>query len=109
MNFRDIKVLYLREIRSALRDRTIVTNSVLLPIFLYPLMMWLVYTGITFISGQNEELKSRIALKNIPAAHGMLKKEFEADKSIVLTDPADAATDIRSGKLEAMVEFVPPK
>src|SRR6476660_8273288 len=106
MNIRDIKVLYLREIRSALRDRTIVTNSVLLPIFLYPLMMWLVYTGMTFISGQNEELKSRIALKNIPAAHAILEKEFEADKSIVLTVSGDAAADIRSGRLDAMVEFV---
>ena len=57
MNFRDIKVLYCREVRSALRDRTIVTNSILLPIFLYPVLMWLVYTGITFISGQNEELR----------------------------------------------------
>src|SRR6185295_17187554 len=109
MNLKDIKVLYLREIRSALRDRTIVTNSILLPIFLYPVLMWLVYTGITFISGQNEELKSRIALKNIPAAHETLKKQFEADKSIVLSDSADPAADVRAGKLDAMVEFVPPK
>ena len=38
MNFKDIRVLYWREIRSALRDRTIVTNSILLPILLYPLL-----------------------------------------------------------------------
>src|SRR6185295_15623382 len=109
MNLKDIKVLYLREIRSALRDRTIVTNSILLPIFLYPVLMWLVYTGITFISGQNEELKSRIALKNIPAAHEVLKRELEADKSIVLMESRDPAADIRLGKLDAAVEFVPPK
>jgi sodium transport system permease protein len=99
MNFRDIKVLYLRELRSALRDRTIVTNSVLLPIFLYPLLMWLVYTGITFVSGQNEELKSRIMLQNVPAAHLSLLKEFQADKSIVLVNTTAPAA----------VEFVPPK
>src|SRR4051794_2966311 len=58
MNFTDIKILYVRELRSALRDRSIVTNSILLPIFLYPLIMWLLYTGLTFISGQNEEMKS---------------------------------------------------
>jgi sodium transport system permease protein len=109
MSFRDIRVLYLREIRSALRDRTIVTNSILLPIFLYPLMLWLVYTGITFVSGQNEELKSRIMLKNVPAAHGSLKKEFESDKSIVAITSADPAADIRAGTLDALVEFVPPK
>jgi sodium transport system permease protein len=109
MNFRDIKVLYLRELRSALRDRTIVTNSILLPIFLYPLLMWLVYTGITFVSGQNEELKSRIMLQNVPAAHLSLLKEFQADKSIVLVNTTAPAAEIRNGNLDALVEFVPPK
>jgi len=109
MNFRDIKVLYLREMRSALRDRTIVTNSILLPVLLYPVLIWLVFTGITFVSGQTEELKSRIALKEFPAAHGILKKEFEADKSVVLVNAADPEAEIRKGTLDALVEFVPPK
>ena len=109
MNFRDIRVLYCREIRSALRDRTIVTNSILLPIFLYPLIMWLAYTGFTFISGQNEELKSRVMIQNVPAAHPNLLKEFEADKSIVLVQSAAPAADIRTGTLDALVEFLPSK
>jgi sodium transport system permease protein len=109
MNFRDIKVLYLRELRSAFRDRTIVTNSILLPIFLYPFIMWLVYTGITFVSGQNEELKSRIILKNVPPAHAGLTKIFETDKTMALTSSDDPSGDIRKGSLDAMVEFLPPK
>jgi sodium transport system permease protein len=109
MNFKDIRVLYWREIRSALRDRTIVTNSILLPILLYPAIIWLTYTGITFISGQNEELKSRIALSEVPAVHVAIKKEFEADNTIVLTTSPDPAGDIRAGKLDAYVQFVPPK
>jgi len=109
MNFRDIRVLYNRELRSALRDRTIVTNSILLPIFLYPLMMWLVYTGITFVSGQNEELRSRVMLQNVPAAHPNLRKEFESDKSMVVATSKDPAADIKSGTLDALVDFLPPK
>jgi sodium transport system permease protein len=109
MNFRDIRVLYNRELRSALRDRTIVTNSILLPIFLYPLMMWLVYTGITFVSGQNEELRSRVMLQNVPAAHPNLRKEFDSDKSMLITTSKDPAADIKSGTLDALVEFLPPK
>jgi len=109
MNFRDIKVLYLRELRSAFRDRTIVTNSVLLPIFLYPLIMWLTYTGITFVSGQNEELKSRVMLVNVPAAHANLKKLFENDTSIELSRSENPAGDIRKGSLDAALEFLPPK
>ena len=87
----------------------IVTNSVLLPIFLYPVLIWLVYTGFTFISGQNEELKSRIVLKDLPAAHARLKTAFETDKSVILATSANPVEDIRQGKLDALVEFAPAK
>ena len=109
LNWRDVRVLYLREIRSALRDRTIVTNSVLLPIFLYPALIWLVYTGVTFISGQNEGLKYRILLKDFPATHIRLKQVFDTDKSIILNVSSNPVDDIRNGDLDAMVEFLPPK
>jgi sodium transport system permease protein len=108
MKFRDILVLYRREVRSALRDRTIVTNSILLPILLYPVIIWLAYTGITFISGQNEELKSRIMLVGVPAVHTQLTKEFESDKGVVLATSSDPAADVRAGALDAVVEFVAP-
>jgi len=107
MDLKAIGILYWREIRSALRDRTIVTNSILLPIFLYPLIIWLVYTGITFVSGQNEGLKSRIMLKNFPASHETLKREFERDQSVVLMTSSDPPTDLRMGTLDALVEFSP--
>lgn len=109
LNWKDIRVLYLREIRSALRDRMIVTNSVLLPIFLYPALIWLAYTGFTFISGQNEELKSRIMLQDLPAAHAGLKSAFLTDTSVILTTSADPIQDIRRGTLDAAVEFGPAK
>src|ERR1041384_5539731 len=107
MNLRDIRVLYGREMRSALRDRTIVTNSILLPILLYPAIIWLAYTGITFVSGVNEQLKARVMLKNLPAAHLALQKAFENDKTLELVDASDPQANIRSGKLDALVEFLP--
>lgn len=107
MNWKDIKVLYIRELRSALRDRTIVTNSILLPIFLYPVMMWLMYTGFMFVSGQNDELKSRIVLRNVPAAHDTLKKQLESDESIIVSTSADPASEIKAGTVDALAEFLP--
>src|SRR4030095_14231300 len=107
MNLTAIGILYRREIRSALRDRTIVTNSILLPIFLYPLIIWLVYTGATFVSGQNEGLKSRIMLKDFPETHETLKRDFEKDQSVVLVTSSDPAADLRTGTLDALVEFLP--
>jgi sodium transport system permease protein len=109
MNWNAIRTLYSREIRSALRDRTIVTNSILLPIFLYPLIIWIVYTGLTFVSGQNEVLESRIMLKDVPAGHEILKREFETDKSVVLVSLDNPAAALRNGSLDAVVEFIPPK
>ena len=108
LNWKDVRVLYVREVRSALRDRTIVTNSVLLPIFLYPALIWLVYTGFTFISGQTEELKSRIMLKDLPVAHADLQKGFETDRSIILTSSANPVEEVRRGTLDASVEFSVP-
>ena len=107
MNLNAIRILYWREIRSALRDRTIVTNSILLPIFLYPLIIWIAYTGITFVSGQNEGLDSRIMLKDVPPAHEPLKREFERDESVVLVTSADPAAALSNGTLDAIVEFMP--
>jgi hypothetical protein len=62
----DIQLLYVRELRSALRERNIVVNGILVPIFLYPLMLWLIYTGITFVGGQTEGFASRMVLQGLP-------------------------------------------
>ncbi len=76
MNLRDIRILYFRELRSALRDRTIVTGSILIPILLYPLILWLAYAGFTFVSGQSADLKSRVMLKDVPVANGLLQQQL---------------------------------
>ena len=62
MNWSDIRVLYSRELKSALRERSIVVNSILIPILLYPLLLWLMYSGLSFVSGQRSEMDSRIVL-----------------------------------------------
>jgi hypothetical protein len=61
----EVKTMYLCEMRMALRDRTIVINSILIPIFLYPLILWLTFTGITFVQGQTESFVSRVALGSL--------------------------------------------
>src|SRR5678815_5252125 len=107
MNLRDIRILYLRELRSALRDRTIVTGSILIPILLYPLILWLAYAGFTFVSGQSADLKSRVMLKNVPAAHAFLHQQLQTDPRIELKNSRDPQHEIRNGTLDALVEFIP--
>src|SRR5262245_51348333 len=55
-----VRLLYARELRGALRERNIVVNSVLLPILLYPLILWGVFSAIMFVQGQTESFASRI-------------------------------------------------
>lgn len=73
MNWSEIGILYRRELRSALRERMIVVNGILIPIFMYPILLWAAFTGVTFVQGINEGFVSRIAVENAPpAAHRAL-------------------------------------
>jgi sodium transport system permease protein len=107
INLRDIRILYIRELRSALRDRTIVTGSILVPILLYPFILWLAYAGFTFVSGQSADLKSRVMLNEIPAANILLRQQLQSDPQIELKTVSDPHREIRNGNLDAFVEFVP--
>jgi sodium transport system permease protein len=108
---RDVWILYRREIRSALRERTIVVNSILIPILLYPFILWAMFTGITFVQGQTEGYVSRIMVSSWPQGHAALKREIERDTRIQLVPPrAAAAADeqVRAGDLDAVAAFVAP-
>src|ERR1700675_2642071 len=107
MNLRDIRILFFRELRSALRDRTIVTAGILVPILLYPLILWLAYTGFTFVSGQSAGMKSRVMLRDLPIANALLQQQIRSDPAIELKTTRDPQLDIRNGTLDASVEFVP--
>ena len=109
LNGADIRVLYRRELRSALRERNIVVNSIFLPIFLYPVLLWLIYTGISFVGGQTQGFSSRVVLKGLPPQHSLLKADLERDSRIELRDSANPVDDIRKGRVDLLVEFLPPQ
>lgn len=104
----DIRILYVRELRSALRERNIVMNSILLPVFMYPLMLWLIYTGISFVSGQTAGMTSRVMLRDLPEQHQALQRELAAERLIALETVAEPKTAISEGALDVLVEFLPP-
>jgi sodium transport system permease protein len=106
MNWADVRVLYLRELRSALRERSIVINSIIIPIVLYPLIIWIAYTGFSFVSGQLEVMASRVMLVEAPPAMAEFRKELESDKSIEWKQSRNPDEDIRSGHLDLLIEFL---
>ncbi len=85
MNWSQIGILYRRELRSALRERTIVVNGILIPIFMYPIMLWAMFTGMTFVQGINEGFVSRVAVETAPApVHSALLDTLRARNDISL-------------------------
>ena len=109
MSFYDIRILYLRELRSALRERGILVNSILIPLFLYPVLLWLMLSALSFVRGQQERFVSRIALVDLPAGHEALRDELASQESVELVEvPAEWEGAIAAGELDAVAEFLPP-
>ena len=112
MRLSAVRVLYLKELRSALRERSIVLNSVLLPVFLYPVMLWFMFIGLTFAEGLAEGARSRVSVHGIPAEHLEILDSLLAMPSVeVVEAPASVAESearLSRGELDAVAEFSAP-
>src|SRR5664279_4548893 len=86
LNWRDVGVLYAREMRAALREKAIVLNSLFIPVLLYPLLLWAAFSGITFVMGQTEGFLCRAAISGWPAAHPKLRLALEHDEKMDLVE-----------------------
>jgi len=106
-----ILTLYRKELRSALRERSVVVNSILLPVFLYPTLLWVVFTAFTFVEGMTEGTRSRVTVHGLPAAHGEVLDSLGALPQIEIVAPpetvAEAEQRLAAGELDLVVEFLP--
>src|SRR5215203_5138622 len=88
VNSRDVWILYRQELRSALRERNIVIYSVLLPLLLYPLLLWAIFSAITFVKGETEGFVARVAIENLAPEHDALRLALSGDPKIDLVATA---------------------
>lgn len=127
-DIQDIRTLYLRELRSALREKAILINSLLVPLLLYPVLLWGVFTLMTFVQGQEEKFVSRVAFFDLPAAHQPLQERLlqgsflhggvengdgeenggENIRLVEATDRSSATNAVRAGELDLVVQAVEP-
>lgn len=106
---RDIVVLYGRELRSALRDRTIVVNGVLIPIFLYPVLLWALFSAMIFVEGLAEGFASRVVIVGsdaYPALAEVLDGREGVDLELA-AEPGPSRRRLASGDVDVLVEVVP--
>jgi len=136
MNLPEIRLLYLRELRSALRERSIVVNGILMPVFLYPVLLWVMFSAMMFVQGLNEGFTSRVVVEGrVPPAHAALLDSLVAQREIVvlgreaeddgraggeqgeardtaeappLPVPADPVASLKAGDVDAIVRFAAP-
>ena len=124
MNLSEIRILYGRELRSALRERTIVVNGILMPIFLYPVLLWVMFSALMFVQGLNEGFTSRVVVEgDVPPAHAALMDSLVAQEEILVLGveaedaedegaapaavPADPVQALQDGDIDAIVRFLP--
>jgi sodium transport system permease protein len=115
IDWRQVGILYTREMRAALRERNIVINSLLIPLLLYPFLLWIAFTAITFVQGQTEGFRSRVLVQSWPDGHRDLPRAFQREDSVELLDPNidnidnldDPEQSLAAGTLDAWVTFLP--
>jgi sodium transport system permease protein len=103
-------VLFRSDLRAALRERTIVTNSLLIPLLLYPGMIFLAILGFTIYESQTAGLISRVELGPAAEEHAALVERLGEEPRIELLE-VDVAGDERleEGAVDAVVSFAPPE
>ena len=88
-------------------------NSILMQLFLYPVMLWVMLTALVFVTGLSERTSSRLVILDVPSAHVVLMDTLQARTSLEIREDVisadSAATLIRVGELDAVVEFLPPE
>jgi len=112
MDLRQIWILYRHELRSALRDRSIVVMSILIPLVMYPLLLWGAFAAISFVQGQTERQVARVAVHDVPEAHRSLVDSLAARDGVLLVEwmegPEEATAALSRGGLDAFVRFESP-
>jgi sodium transport system permease protein len=111
LDWHQVWILYRREMRAALREKTIVINSILIPVFLYPFLLWAALTALIFVMGQTEGFLARVVVNQWPAGHPGLRLKLEHDKHLQLLESKDSASaleqKIKNGELELSIQFLP--
>lgn len=115
MSWRDVRTLFGREIRSALRERSVVVNSILLPVLLYPLLLWIEISALVFVTGLSERAPARLALIGATQTHAELFTLEDPETAegrfeiATRTESLDSSlVQLQDGDLDAVLVFEEP-
>ncbi len=111
-------ILYTRELKSAFRERSIVVQGVLLPIFMYPVLLWVMFSALVLVQGLNEGFTSRVVVEGpVPDRHASLLDSLAARTDVLVygwepevdgDDDGEVNADSQTRMLQAQQSMDPP-
>lgn len=105
MQLRPLWLLYQREMRSTLRERNVILYVVLVPLLLYPFLLWLAMSAASILSAEEERAPVRVALISDQAHRpANLLRALESQR-VTLVQTQDAPADLRRGVIDAILEM----
>ncbi len=114
MNLRDIFDLLRLELLGGLRERSIVINSILVPVLLYPAIIFAMLTLMTFVDAQTERFESRVEVVGEGPATQEVIERLAARDNVTVTqieagsETASSATArLELGSIDALLEVRP--
>ncbi len=103
MNFNKAKVLYVKEIKDASRDRGTLLTVFILPLILYPLLFLVSGLLINMMNKSEEKLVPTIAIAKISENQSIVSL-FKKSSKVQVISSLNPMEDVKEGKILAVIE-----
>jgi len=103
---RNVRLVYLKEMRDTLRDRRTLFISILLPILLY-LVLMIGFSQVLMKKGEDIQNRLQPIAISVDVESGLLVERMEAsaeEAKLEIVTSEDPAADLASGRIEAWME-----
>ncbi|MBS2040138.1 ABC transporter permease subunit [bacterium] len=100
MALQTLWILYLREMRSTLRERNVILYVVVVPLLLYPFLIWLAMSAVSVLTAEQDRTPLRVVLSG---KEPLLARALEHER-FTLIESNDPMADLNSGVVDAWVD-----
>jgi sodium transport system permease protein len=107
MNFRNIAVVYRKELRESLRDRRTLISSLLVPLIIFPLLTAGLGAAISALIGKAKEEVPTIMILGGEDSPGILEELRNSPKLKILPTKPDWKNEVINKDIRAVVEIPP--
>ena len=101
MHLNRLWLLYFRELRSTLRERNVLLYVLVVPLLLYPFLLWMSMTVASLVSAEVERSPVKVVIE--PEDHQLSRAL--ARHQIQTTESSDPQSDLKSGRLDALIKI----